>query len=158
MGYIVDREIVNYCAIECRLQMSGELSVAWMIDGMLYAQERIGQKDRYPTVSDVLALGKLCEPNENALGFRTCGVQIGHDIKLDWENVPHQVVTLMEAVREDRVTPNEFFFEYETIHPFRDGNGRTGQILFNWLNGTLYKPIWSNNCFNDPRRTIGYGA
>lgn len=149
----VDYEVIQFCAIECRLQMSGELSVAWMVDGMIYAQN---MHDLKPTVTDVLNLGRLIEPNDNALGFRTCGVRIGYELKTDWENIPYQVVNLMEVC--DRLTPNEFFFAYETIHPFGDGNGRTGAILFNWLNDTLYQPVWPDNCFNDPRRTVGYGA
>lgn len=167
---LVDLEIVQFCAIEARLQMSGELSVAWMIDGMIYAQN---MQDLKPTVTDVINLGRLVEPNDNAIGFRTCGVQIGHDIKMDWEDIPRQMVNLMEAVRDGAFDPrpvrpgisttrnsgaNEFFKAYEEVHPFRDGNGRTGVILFNWLNGTLDKPVWPNNCFNDPRRTVGFGA
>jgi hypothetical protein len=179
MGYIVDLEIVTYCSIECRLQMSGELSVGHMVNGFVYAQDISQQASvgtdqwRKPTVTDVLNLGKLIEPNDNALGFRTCGVQIGSEVKRNWEDIPRQIVNLMEGVREGAFEPrsvgnglsttringaNEFFKIYEEIHCFRDGNGRTGAILFNWLNGTLYKPIWPDNCFNDPRRTVGFGA
>lgn len=167
---LVEYDTVKFCSIECRLQMSGELSVGWMVDGMIYAQNL---QDLKPTVTDVINLGRLIEPSDNAMGFRTCGVQIGSDIKMDWQDIPRQMVNLMEAVRDGAFESrplgrgisstrnsgaNEFFKAYEEIHPFRDGNGRTGAILFNWLNGTLYHPVWPNNCFNDPRRTVGYGA
>jgi fido (protein-threonine AMPylation protein) len=29
--------------------------------------------------------------------------------------------------------PAEWFRRYEEVHPFVDGNGRTGQVLLNWL-------------------------
>lgn len=172
---LVEYDIVKFCSIECRLQGSGELSVGWMVNGFIYAQQIAdpdfkGITEVLPTVTDVLNLGKLIEPNENALGFRTCGVRVGYDVKMDWQLVPGQIVNLMEALKEPPIkneakgisipvlTPDTFFKNYEEIHPFRDGNGRTGAILFNWLNGTLDHPVWAPNYWNDPRRTVGFGA
>jgi|ERR1700745_15282 len=163
---MISQEIVNFCAIECRLQQSGELSVARMINAWLYAQDisedfewvdgAASFANRAPTVSDVLNLGKLVEPDDNALGFRTVGVQVGYDVKMDWKLVPGQMVNLME--NQGNLKPEEFFKEFEECHPFRDGNGRTGVILFNWLNDTLDHPVWAPNFWNDPRRRIGFGA
>lgn len=152
---MVDREIVKFCSIEAILQMSGELSVGWMVDAWIYAQENCG---RLPTVNDVLEIGKLVEPVENAKGFRTCGVQIGHEVKMDWHNIPRQMVDIIDAVREKRLNAAEFFKAYEECHPFRDGNGRSGVLLGNWIGGTLDHPIWMPNYWNDIRRTIGFGA
>jgi len=42
---------------------------------------------------------------------------------------------------EDIGSVDEWYLAYEWIHPFRDGNGRTGKILHNWLNGTLFDPV-----------------
>lgn len=157
----VNLNIVNFCARECKLQMSGELSVAWMVDAWLYAIERSLSNDdgwtyTLPTVDDVINLGRLCEPDENRNGFRTCWVQVRAST-IDWQNIHSQIDSLI-LHGLTTLTPAEFFKEYEEIHPFRDGNGRSGQILFNWLNTTLNSPEWAPNFFNDPRRTIGRGA
>ena len=42
---------------------------------------------------------------------------------------------------EDISTVDEWYLAYEWIHPFRDGNGRSGKILHNWLGGTLDDPV-----------------
>lgn len=160
----VSLDIVKFCARECQLQMSGEMSVGWMIDAWLYAQAQAAWQwhvdgpmySRRPTVSDVLTIGRLCEPHDNLNGFRRCGVRIGQDIKIDWQVVPNQIDNLINHGTD--LTPAEFFKEYEEIHPFEDGNGRSGQILFNWLNGTLNNPEWAPNFWADPRRTVGSGA
>lgn len=153
MERLIPYSVVRFCSIECTLQISGESSVRWMIDAWLYA---IDHSDKIPTVDDILALGSLIEPYENIHGFRRCGVQIGLDVKMDWENIPRQMVNLMENVSS--LNPTEAFKEFETIHPFRDGNGRTGVLLYNWLSGTLKDLEWAPNLWNDSRRTIGYGA
>lgn len=175
---MIDRDIVNFCAIECRLQMSGELSVGWMTDAWIYAQEMSQEpnpddefwslRPTLPTLADVMNIGKLVEPNVNYNGFRKVDVRVGWDVKMDWENVPRAMDALMESLTAEPykregitvpvMTPDKFFKEYEEVHPFRDGNGRSGVILYNWLNRTLDAPIWAPNYWNDSRRTIGFGA
>lgn len=147
------REIVRFCAIECEMQRSGERSVHWMFEAWNYALERTGL---LPTEVDVLALGELIEPRKNARGYRQVPVQIGGDVLADWGNIPRQMSVLMENAVD--LTPDSFFYRYEKVHPFVDGNGRTGQVLFNWLLGTLETPEWAPNFFEDPRRVAGDGA
>lgn len=178
---MIDRDIVRFCSIECRLQMSGELSVGWMVDAWLYAQDVAGYKvgvakpeyKYQPTLDDVQNIGCIVEPNVNyGPGFRKVDVRVGFDVKAPWQHVPVLMANLMEGLRPSLtevansaypddyglLTPAKFFKEYEDIHPWQDGNGRSGVILFNWLNGTLDDPVWAPNFWNDNRRTIGYGA
>ena len=173
---LVDYNVVRFCSIECKMQMSGELSVCWMVDAWIYARDVAYRLDNMydgytytlPTLADVLNIGRLVEPHDNLNGFRRCGVQIGVDVKMNWEDIPRQMGNLLDALYEPRIqrdgysmsviSPEQFFKEYEEIHPFRDGNGRSGQILYNWVNGTLNAPVWAPNFWGDGRRTIGFGA
>jgi hypothetical protein len=150
----ITMEILRFVAIECKLQMSGELSVYNMMRAYEYAVDDMPGRI---TQDDVLLLGYRVEPHDNALNhFRKVDVRVGWDVKAAWEEVPRLMTQLLEAQAD--LTPAEFFKEYEEIHPFRDGNGRTGAILFNKLNGSLDSPVWPPNFWNDPRRTVGYGA
>lgn len=153
MSRMISCDIVRFISIECELQMSGERSVGHMADAWVYAQK--ASIDR-PTVADVLNLGQLVEPFKNSSGFRQVGVRVGWDVKMDWKEVPRQMVLLME--NQEALSPIEFFQQYEEIHPFVDGNGRTGVILYNWLNDTLHAPDWAPNLWDDSRRWPGYGA
>lgn len=146
-------EIVRFCAIECELQRSGERSVHWMLEAYNYA---LTMAPVLPTEADVLNLGRLVEPNKNADGYRQVPVRIGNDVKAEWRLIPRQMEKLCEAVGV--LDPGPWFYEYEQVHPWRDGNGRTGQILYNWLNDTLHAPVWAPNYFDDPRRLAGDGA
>ena len=66
--------------------------------------------------------------------FRTCSVRVGGRVCLDYTLVPQAMFGwCMETMRaEPPVHPVALHVEYEKIHPFVDGNGRTGRIFLNW--------------------------
>lgn len=139
-------QVVQWAAQECEWQLSGELSVAWMVEAWQYALKHRAQNI---ALNDVLVLGALVEPRVNFNGIRRVNVQVGGNIKLDHQLVPAALDQLLTA--QDLV-PVEWFRQYEDIHPFRDGNGRTGNILYNWLLGTLDEPVFPPNLWHDPYR------
>lgn len=153
---MITLEIVRFCAIECEHQGSGELSVYNMVNAWDWAQTQAQQGN--PTLSDVEHLGMLVEPKWNKPGFRTVDVRVGWDVKIPWYDVPKAMNDLILGLEADMYAPEQFFWEYEQIHPWRDGNGRSGAILFSWLSDTLEHPKWPPNYWNDPRRKSGYGA
>lgn len=146
--------VVRFCAIACELQRSGERSVALMVEAWRYAQAN-WTPAALLTLDDVLELGAIVDPR-NREGWRRVRVTVGGNLKMAAEVVP----TAMDAWIQTagHVDHAEVYREFEEIHPFVDGNGRTGQILFNWLSGTLDSPIWAPDFWADARRTPGAGA
>jgi len=121
---------------------SHKLRRQWMREAWTAAQALAEQK---PTVKRVIALGGLVEQVLNLNGFRRCSVYIGA-----WRAPDHsQIARLMAAWEEAlaRLTPDEAYVEFEKIHPFADGNGRTGKIIHNWLGGTLNDPVLVKDYF-----------
>ena len=113
--------------------------VQWMLRAWVYALMSLKKEPVQPLISDAERLGKMIEPVKNGRGWRRCQVRVGSRICPDYHDVPRLLVALFES---EGLSPLEFYKEFELIHPFVDGNGRTGKVLLNWLNGTLHDPIF----------------
>lgn len=70
----------------------------------------------------------------NKSGFRTVPATFrdgGH--ALDPSEIVSAMEKFAEAYGEGRFSPNEAYIEFEKIHPFTDGNGRVGDLLWKML-------------------------
>lgn len=151
---LITMEVAYWAAAECRRQRSGEISVAWMLEGWLYAHRH---RNHAPQMRDILALGSIVEPRTNRAGRRRDEVYVGGERMLPWEKVQVTLERLLDAW--DDLGPVDWFRGYEEIHPFADGNGRTGAILLNWHQHTLRTPIDAPDLWNSrPRIPSGSDA
>lgn len=136
-------KIIDYITEEVRrqghdvTQSDGIIRISWMSEAWEYA--RVSAHSQ-PTIQDIEFLGKLIERDKNADGFRHCLVRVGPRICCAPTEILPRLERLWDSIND--ATPIEFYKEFELIHPFRDGNGRAGKILLNWLNRTLDDPIF----------------
>jgi len=148
-----DGTVIDYVAEEVYRQghntdaLDGIQRVGWMLNAWAYALTTSALICcNKPRLEDVIKIGRLVEPIKNRSGIRQCGVRVGSHICPG----PKVVRGLLEQWHEQMPALPDPLREYRgllEIHPFVDGNGRTGKIVLNWINGTLLRPVFPPNDF-----------
>ena len=132
---------IKFCAEECERQRSGELSVGWMCEALEHLlinkteiESSIGTEDFSWHIRTVAS---FCEPLQNARGFRKTPVYFNdYSFGMDAELIPQAMKNLCLA----ELIPEDFYTEFQRIHPFQDSNGRCGALLFNLMKNSLDNP------------------
>lgn len=147
-------EVVAYCAEEVRRQRDTQLHVSYMVQAWEHAWTQARGRGRGVSPDLIQEIGALVSPAHNQHGFRRVGVRVGYSVKMDWQQVPRAIEMLCDAWGDGRIVgfhhalagdvgpAEQFYYLFEDIHPFSDGNGRTGKILYNMLRGSLDDPIF----------------
>lgn len=92
----------------------------------------------------ILMLNQPLRPNEKGY-FRKIDVYIGGRKALHYARIKPALNTLCLKMNTFRGMPKGVkadHVEYERIHPFVDGNGRTGRIFMNWYLKRFHNELW----------------
>ncbi len=103
------------------------------------------QKDLTPDIilktHKILMLHHKLLPNEKGY-FRRVPVYVGGREGAKYKDIPMKInswitsvsdtikASILSAISEERIQEDHVY--YEEIHPFVDGNGRTGRMFMNW--------------------------
>lgn len=140
--------VAEYCQEEVSRQShditapEGIDRVGWMLNGWSYA---LASKRERPDMRDLVEIGRLVEPKRNLFGIRGVNVRVGQRLCPEPQLIQPALVKLFQKI--DKLSPLDFYRELLEIHPFVDGNGRTGKIILAWLADSLLGPSFPPDDF-----------
>ena len=124
---------IRFCAEEVEKQQDGPLAVYDMCNAFGYVLSLHGA---VLAPYGICGIAQIVVPSNK--GFRQ--IPVTFDNRLGGvapENIERQLEFLCKA----DITPEEFYQRFEEIHPFEDGNGRVGAILYNFHRGLMDAPV-----------------
>ena len=134
-------KIVAYCAEEVRRQGDTPWHVYRMYDAWMQATDIDSLTLTHNDIRNIARL--IDEANDD--GYRNGKVWVGGEEKIGHEAIHAAMTDWLE--HQDKLSPIELYKWFEDIHPFFDGNGRTGKVIYNWLNGSMWNPVWPEDLY-----------
>jgi hypothetical protein len=135
--------IEEWCYAECERQhATTEADITNMLTAYGFATG-IAAEDRPIQMWEIIGLGALVDPIANPGGRFRSGpaVFMNGGAALSADRIPEALENLFRFHMRFFLTPEDTDRELMYIHPFKDGNGRVGALVYNILNGTIDDPV-----------------